>query len=199
MLVPGSPKIRENDSHDLLWLLNEYRAAEVHGAGAIMRMGRLADSSSLSSDLSRHMRDEAVHAWLWTRAIKEMGGEIVEVDQPYQARLGAHFGIPRSLTDMLALTWVSEMRGVAQYNEHLEWAGITPRIQRTLRAILKDENWHVRYINEELQHRVRADRRVQEVIDRAQIADEQALADLAVTGPNASQDVRSGTRHDRLQ
>jgi hypothetical protein len=192
MLVPGSPKIREDDSQGLLWLLNEYRAAEVHGAGAIMRMGRLADSSSLSSDLSRHMRDEAIHAWLWTRAINDMGGEIVEVDQPYQTRLGAHFGIPRSLTDMLALTWVSEKRGVAQYNEHLDWPEIAPKIQRTLRGILKDENWHVRYINEELQHRVRADRRVQEVIDRAQIADERAIADLTAAGPNASQDAGSG-------
>jgi hypothetical protein len=197
MMFPGSPRIREIDSSDLLWLLNEYRAAEVHGAGAIMRMGRLADSSSLSSDLSRHMRDEAIHAWLWTKAINEMGGEIVEVDQPYQARLGAHFGIPRSLTDMLALTWVSEKRGVAQYNEHLDLADITPRIQRTLRGILKDENWHVRYINEELQHRVRADRRVQDVIDRAQIADKQAMADLAAVGRNASRDAEGGAGHDR--
>lgn len=179
MIVPRSSAASLLDSRELLWVLNEYRAAEVHGAGAIMRMGRLADSTSLSSDLSRHMRDEAVHAWLWTKAIKELGGEIVEVDQPYQSRLGAHFGIPRSLTDMLALTWASERRGVAQYTEHLELPGITPQIQRTLRGILKDEHWHVRYINEELQHRVRADRHVQDVIDRALIADQRAMADLA--------------------
>ena len=176
------------DSRDPLWLLNEYRAAEVHGAGAIMRMARLSDSSSLSSDLSRHMRDEAIHAWLWTQAITELGGEIVEVDQPYQARLGVHFGIPRTLTEMLALTLVSEKRGVAQYDEHLDLPDITPRIQRTLRGILKDENWHVRYIDEELQNRVRADRRVQDVIDRAHLAEERAIADLATAASDVGRD-----------
>jgi hypothetical protein len=166
------------DHEDPMWLLNEYRAAEIHGAGAIMRMGRLADSTELSADLSRHMRDEAVHAWLWTKAIKDLGGEIVEVDRPYQARLGAHFGLPRTLTDFLALTWVSERRGVTEYAEHLDEPGIAPMIGRTLRGILKDEHWHVSYINDELQRRVRADRHVQDVIDRALIADEHAIADL---------------------
>ena len=183
MITPVPAGIPAIDSRDPVWLFNEYRAAEVHGASAIMRMGRLADSSSLSSDLSRHMRDEAIHAWLWTKAINDIGGEIIEVDQPYQARLSAHFGLPRTLTDMLALTLVSEKRGVAQYNEHLDLPDITSPIKRTLRAILKDENWHVRYINEELQIRARADRRVQDVIDRAENADERAWADLAVAAP----------------
>jgi hypothetical protein len=166
------------DPGDLFWVLNEYRAAEVHGAGAIMRMGRVADSTELSADLSRHLRDEAVHAWLWTKVIKDMGGEIVEVDQPYQRRLGAHFGIPRSLTELLALTWVSERRGVQQYTEHLDMPGVTVRIQRTLRGILKDEHWHVSYINAELRRRVRGDRRVQDVIDRALVAEGLAIAEL---------------------
>jgi 1,2-phenylacetyl-CoA epoxidase catalytic subunit len=175
------------DQRDPLWVLNEYRAAEVHGAGAIMRMGRLADSTALSSDLSRHLRDEAVHAWLWTKAIKDMDGEIVDVDMPYQARLGVHYGIPGTLTELLALTWVSERRGVAQYTEHLDAADVRPLIQRTLRGILKDENWHVRYIDDELQRRVRADRHVQDVIDRALAADEQAMADLAVAAQMLSE------------
>lgn len=171
------------DSSDPQWLLNEYRAAEIHGAGAIMRMMRLADSTSLSMDLSRHMRDEAVHAWLWTKAINDLGGEIVEVDMPYQARLGMHFGMPSTLTALLALTWVSERRGVIQYTEHLDAPNVTPLIQRTLRGILKDERWHVRYINDELQRRVRADRRVQDLIDRALAAEAQAIADLAAVEP----------------
>jgi hypothetical protein len=138
------------------------------------------------------MRDEAIHAWLWTKAINEIGGEIIDVDQPYQARLSAHFGLPRTLTDMLALTLVSEKRGVAQYNEHLDLPDIPSRIQRTLRGILKDENWHVRYISEELQKRVRADRRVQDLIDRAEMADERAWAELAATGLDASRGAGHG-------
>jgi 1,2-phenylacetyl-CoA epoxidase catalytic subunit len=166
------------DLRDRTWVLNQYRAAEIHGAGAIMRMARLSDSGSLSADLSRHLRDEAVHAWLWTKAIKDLDGEIIEVDLPYQARLGLHFGLPRTLTDLLALTWVSERRGVIQYTEHLDSPNVTPLIQRTLRGILKDEHWHVRYINEELQQRVRADRRVQDIIDHALTAEELAIADV---------------------
>ncbi len=166
------------DHRDPLWLLNEYRAAEIHGAGAILRMGRLADSAELAADLSRHLRDEAVHAWLWTRAIRDLGGELVEVDEPYQTRLGTYFGLPRSLTEFLALTWVSERRGVELYTEHLDGPDVTPAIQRTLRAILKDERWHVRYIHDNLTGRVREDGRVQQILDRALAADEQAIADM---------------------
>lgn len=188
------------DQRDPLWVLNEYRAAEIHGAGAIMRMGRLADSASLRADLSRHLRDEAVHAWLWTKAIKDMGGEIVEVDVPYQARLGMHFGIPKTLSELLALTWVSERRGVEQYLEHLDASGVTPAIQRTLRGILKDERWHVRYINDELQLRMRTQPRLQDVIDRALTADELAMAELAPAKNGAQAQVArpagAGARED---
>jgi len=149
-----------------------------------MRMARLADSTSLSVNLGRHLRDEAAHAWMWTKVIDELGGEITEVDLPYQARTSLHFGIPRTLTELLALTYVSERRGVLQYTEHLDSPAATPLIQRTLRGILKDEHWHVRYIDEELQQRARADRCVQDIIDRALAAEEQAMADLAATaGP----------------
>jgi hypothetical protein len=175
MMIGGS---RTVDELDPIWLLNQYRAAEVTGAGVILRMSRLSDDLALSTDLSRHLRDEAVHAWLWTKAIRERGGEIVEVTEHYQERLGYHFGVPRSLTDLLALTWVSESRGVAQYQTHLDLIEADPGIGRTLRAILKDENWHVKYIHEELVRRGRRDGAVQAIIDRAQEADAKAIADI---------------------
>jgi 1,2-phenylacetyl-CoA epoxidase catalytic subunit len=177
--MKGQNVAAELQLQDRIWLLNEYRVAEVHGAGAIMRMTRLADSASLSADLSRHLRDEAAHAWLWTRVIRNLGGELIEVDIPYQTRLGVHFGIPHTLTELLALTYASELRGVHEYTEHLDSGNTTAMIQRTLRGILRDEHWHVRYVNEELQRRARADRRVQDVIDRALAADALAIADLA--------------------
>jgi hypothetical protein len=166
------------DTADPVWLLNQYRVAELRGAGAIMRMGRLADDLTLSTDLCRHLRDESVHAWLWTKAIREMGGQLVEMDEPYQTRLSLYFEIPRTLTDLLALTWVSERRGVQQYEEHLDLAEASPLIKRTLRGILKDEHWHVSYINDELQRRVRADASVQHTIDKALEADQKAMNDL---------------------
>jgi hypothetical protein len=169
------------DELDPVWLLNQYRAAEISGAGAIMRMGRLAKGAQLSTDLTRHLRDEAVHAWLWTRALREIDGEIVDVDQPYQSRLALHFGLPRSLTELLALTWVSESRGVEQYRTHLAIAEISTTIRQTLRAILKDETWHVAYIGEELTRRVRSDASIQQTIDRALEADAKAISELGAS------------------
>ena len=166
------------DEMDPVWLLNQYRAAEVSGVGAVMRMGRLADGPQLATDLSRHLRDESEHAWLWTKALRDIGGEIVDVDEPYQTKLSLHFGLPRSLDDLLALTWVSESRGAAQYQMHLDEQAIPANIRQTLRAILKDELWHVAYIREELDRRVRANGSIQQTIDRAQAADTKAVADL---------------------
>ncbi|MFF5173731.1 ferritin-like domain-containing protein [Micromonospora sp. NPDC000089] len=176
---------RHIDPEDPVWILNQYRAAEVHGAGAIMRMARLADTGRLRSDLSRHLRDEAVHAWLWTRAIEEFGGEVVEVAQPYQARLSAHFGIPKTLTDMLALTLVSEKRGLSEYELHVGQEDLPQEVRRPLRAIIRDEAWHVSYIEEALRERAREDRRVDDIIDRAHEADVRAVAELEAEATNA--------------
>lgn len=189
MIGPAGRRFEELDP---VWLLNQYRAAEVHGAGAIMRMSRLADGLELSTDLSRHLRDEAVHAWLWTKALRDIGGEIIDVDEPYQARLGACFGIPRTLTELLALTWVSETRGVQQYESHLEVREVPVKIRQTLRAILKDEVWHVSYIHDELGRRARTDPTVGTVMDRAQDADAKAVAQLAIEAQPVAL-VESGT------
>jgi hypothetical protein len=168
----------DEDRAGLIWLLNQYRAAEIHGAGAIMRMGKLADSAALRTSLSRHLRDEAVHAWLWTRALTELDGDVIAVPEPYQARLAMHYGIPTSLDDLLALTLVSEKRGLQQYVDHLETPHVGGPIQRTLRGILKDEEWHVRYIQEEMDGRLRHDREVLRLMQRAEDADERAVAEL---------------------
>jgi hypothetical protein len=175
-------RARGFDELDPVWLLNQYRVAELTGAGAIMRMSRVADGHELRTDLSRHLRDEAVHAWLWTKALQDIGGEIIDVEEPYQARLAFHFGVPRSLVELLAVTWVSESRGVEQYETHLDSEEVTPSIRRTLRAILKDETWHVSYIRKELERRARTGAGVQAIIDRALEADARAVGDLDVGG-----------------
>jgi len=175
MISAGGKKF---DELDPVWLLNQYRAAEISGAGAIMRMSRLADEQQLSTDLSRHLRDESLHAWLWTKALDDIGGEIISVDEPYQTRLSAHFGLPRSLNDLLALTWISECRGVEQYQLHLDVREVPKNIRQTLRAILRDEEWHVAYIREELERRAKSDAAIHQTIDRALGADAKAVAEL---------------------
>jgi hypothetical protein len=165
---------------DPVWLLNQYRAAEVSGAGIIMRMSRLADGLQLSTDLTRHLRDEAMHAWLWTKALRDMNGEIVDVNEPYQSRLAFYFGLPRTLNELLALTWISESRGVEQYQEHLDVPEIPTSIRQTLRAILKDETWHVSYIGQELARRARTDVTIASALDRALEADVKAISELGL-------------------
>ena len=171
---------------DPVWVLNQYRAAEVSGAGVIMRMSRLADGLQLSTDLTRHLRDEAMHAWLWTKALRDMDGEIVEVDEPYQSRLALHFGLPRTLNELLALTWISESRGVEQYQQHLDIRDIPASIRQILRAILKDETWHVAYIGQELARRTRADAALQQVVDRALEADVKAIDELGIAAASVT-------------
>lgn len=165
---------------DLIALLNQYRGAEIRGAGVILRLGRLANSSELRSNFSRHLRDEGVHAWMWTRTLHDLGGDVMDVDDPYQMRLGSLFGIPRTLNELLALTVVSERRGVATYEEHLSHPGTPPAVQRTLRGILKDERWHVEWIEDELRQRSRDDTSVDDLLARAEAADVEAVRSIRV-------------------
>lgn len=168
-----------SDTDDrLVWVMNQYRSAEIRGAGVILRLGRLADSSDLRSNFSKHLRDEGVHAWLWTRTIEKLGGEVEDVEDAYQVRLGTNFGLPRSVTELLAVTLVSEERGVATYEEHLA-QDVPDEVSRTLRGILKDEVWHVEWIGEELRKRAATDPEVGVAIERARLADEAAMREIA--------------------
>lgn len=170
---------RTDSAHaDLIWLLNQFRAAELRGASVILRLGRLSDTSELRSNFTRHLRDEGVHAWLWTRAIQELGGEVVDVEDPYQARLGAAFGLPRTVEELLAVTLVSEKRGVAAYREQLGRPDTPEPVRKALTAILKDETWHVEWIEEELLGRGQDRPEVVEALARAEEADRVAVEEL---------------------
>lgn len=166
------------DAANLITILNQYRAAELRGAGVILRLGRLADTTACRRNLTRHLRDEGVHAWLWTKAIDELGGEIVDVDDPYQTRLAAHYGLPRTLEELLAVTLVSEERGVAEYTEQLSQGDTPASVRQKLRTILKDETWHVSWIRQELERRAATRLQVQEALERARRADRSAIAEL---------------------
>jgi hypothetical protein len=193
MTTTASIAGQEPSTH--LLLLNHYRVTEMHSVSAIMRMARLADSASLRTDLSRQMRDEATHSWLWTRVIREEAdGKIIGVKTPYHHRLGFHYGIPRTLTELLALAWVSRKHSVAEYAEQMDAPNVSLAMQRMLRGILRDEERHVRHLHGELALRMREDRHVQDIIDRALAADQRSAADIASDAqPSASQLVGRGS------
>jgi bacterioferritin (cytochrome b1) len=160
-------------------MMNQFRSAELRGAGVILRLGRLADTSELRGNFTAHLRDEGNHAWLWTKTIQDLGGEIEDVPDPYQARLGTLFGVPRSVEDLLALTLVSERRGVETYAEQADRADALPEsVHRVLRAILKDERWHVSWIEEELRRRAATSAEVALAIGKAESADRQAMTEM---------------------
>jgi hypothetical protein len=170
--------VTANDQ-SLVDLLHQYRSAEIRGAGVILKLARLATSSYQRVNFSRHLKDEGVHAWLWTRALETLGADVIDVDDPYQARLGQIFGLPRTLVELLALTVVSERRGLATYRAHLEMGGAPLAVERTLRAVVKDEQWHVEWISAELHSGQFDDDEAQLVLRRAEAADADAVKSLA--------------------
>lgn len=157
--------------------LNEYRAAELSGASVIMRLGRMSTSSRMRTNLTAHLRDECNHAWLWTKLINDLEGSVEPVADPYQGRVGVHFGLPRSLGELLALTIVAESRGVATYEEHLETTDDV-RIRRALSAVLKDERWHVEWITEEFDALLVDEPGLADALERARAADLLAMQEI---------------------
>src|SRR5262245_5215680 len=102
----------------MLELMSYYRDAELHGAMLLLRLLRLmSDDAEAQVNLTRHVADETRHAWLWTRRMAELGGAPVKITSGYQARIGMRT-MPRTLSDLLALTVVVEERSLARYEEH---------------------------------------------------------------------------------
>jgi Mn-containing catalase len=157
--------------------LNEYRAAELSGASVIMRLGRMSSDSRVRTNLTAHLRDECNHAWLWTKLINDLGGMVEQVDDPYQGRLGVHFGLPRSIGELLALTIVAERRGVTTYQEHLDTVDEL-RVRRTIGAVLKDERWHVEWITEWFTALRVDEPALAEALERAEAADALAMREI---------------------
>ena len=174
----GTHQLRDVDE---IWTLNQYRSAEIRGAGAIVTLNKLADSNQLRRDLTKHLRDEGNHAYIWARTIAKLGGEIFDVQDAYQNRLGRNFGVPRNLAELLALTLVSESRGVKQYQAHLDLGPSAPQIGRALSTIMKDEEWHVDYIGTELARRLRSDPKIERALERAVAADAAAIEEFKST------------------
>jgi bacterioferritin (cytochrome b1) len=130
----------------LLILFSYYRDAELRGSNLIYRMLRMLPDGESQLSLSEHLADETRHAWLWTERIKAMGAAPLPVEDGYQVRIGKRAGIPRHPVDLLALTVVVEQRALRRYQEHLNRAGVDAQTLEVLRAVSKDEGWHIDWI-----------------------------------------------------
>jgi ferritin-like protein len=123
-----------------------YRDAELRGSNLLYRLMRVLKDGESQLALSEHLADETRHAWLWTERIKELGATPVPIEDGYQVRIGKRAGVPRHPVDLLALTVVVEQRALRRYQEHLKRGGVPARTLEVLRAVSKDEGWHIDWI-----------------------------------------------------
>ena len=125
-----------------------YRDAELRGSNLIYRMLRILPDDESQVLLSEHLADETRHAWLWTERIRELGASPVPITDGYQVRIGKRAGIPRNPVDLLALTVVVEQRALKRYVEHLKREEVPERTREVLRAVSKDEGWHIDWVRQ---------------------------------------------------
>jgi len=165
----------------LLVLLSYYRDAELRGSNLIYRMLRILPDGDSQVLLAEHLADETRHAWLWTERIKEMGAAPLPIDDGYQVRIGKRAGIPRHPVDLLALTVVVEQRALRRYQEHLRRPGVDARTLEVLRAVSKDEGWHIDWIRKKGRELAEADGtpdRFENALERFRAIDREVWAEL---------------------
>ena len=174
-------------------MMSYYRDAELHGAGLLLRLIKLMDDPDAQVKLSLHLAEETHHAWLWTNRIKELGGEPMKVLDGYQKRIGMRT-VPKSLIDLLALTVVVEERSFQRYQEHAQRPDVDAATLEVLKAVTKDEKWHIAWIRGKLME-IAAESGDEEKADAAmqkyreideQVYGELRAKEIAVFGETAS-------------
>lgn len=130
-------------------LMSYYRDAELQGAALLLRLIKMMDDPDAQVKLSLHLAEETHHSWLWTNRIKELGGEPMKIPDGYQKRVGLRT-VPKTLIDLLALTFVVEERSFARYQEHAKRPGVDEGTMNVLKDITKDEKWHISWIRSKL-------------------------------------------------
>jgi len=163
-----------------IWLLSYYREAELRGADLLQRLLRRTDDPELQIKLTRHLVDEARHAWLWTELIYELGGEPAVIRNGYQQRLRRRLGLPSSVLDLLALTQVVEERVRQRYREHAARPIEDPRVVAVLQTMLADEEWHLAWVRDWLakQEKKEGRTRIAAALDHYRALEVNAYAEL---------------------
>ena len=163
-------------------LYSYYRDAELRGSNLIYRLLRILKDDESQMLLSEHLADETRHAWLWTERIKECGAAPVPVDDGYQVRIGKRAGFPRNPVDLLALTVVVEQRALKRYHEHMKRDTVPERTLEVLRAVSKDEGWHIDWIRRkgrEIAEEAGEPERFEAALDRFRGIDSEVWAELS--------------------
>lgn len=184
----------------VLELMSYYREAELHGAGLLLRLMRMmANDPDAQIKLTRHVAEETRHAWLWTKRIAEMGEAPLTIANGYQTRIGMRV-MPRSATDLLALTIVAEERSLARYREHAARPDVDQAMRKVLEAVAHDEEWHISWMKQKLEERIGNDptvhQRIEIVTKRYREIDRDVYAELRAREREAFGETLSDPRED---
>jgi rubrerythrin len=165
----------------MIHLYSFYRDAELRGATLLLKLLMRVEDSETQVKLSRHLADETRHAWLWTKKIVDLGATPVQVSDGYQTRIGQEVGIPKTLTDLFALTVVVEERAQRRYLEHARRPDVDPDIRELLHEVTKDEKWHIGWIKNKLREMAAAnggEEKMLATLERYREIDRRVVADL---------------------
>ncbi|MHB8710336.1 MAG: ferritin-like domain-containing protein [Minisyncoccota bacterium] len=172
-------------SPDELYILSYYRACELAGSILFGRLALQTDFDLIRAPLTQHTLEEAEHAWLWTKVIKELGAIPVKVTDQYQTEYGKEYGMPSSILEILLLTQVFEKRTLNHFNIHLLRPGTHPTIKAALTKMIKDESGHISWVRKELDRYEAANGRkdIDELLKKMTEVDERVYARLAAKSP----------------
>jgi hypothetical protein len=147
--VSDNSKKRGDLTENELWMASFYRSSEISGALFFGRVARTV-RGPLQRDVSHHFADEAAHARYWTECIDDLGARAIPMRDAYQDRYLEAAGVPASLMEVMAITQVFEKRVISQYNMHLRREQTPVAVRETIKKIMRDERWHVRYVRDAL-------------------------------------------------
>lgn len=134
----------------LILTFSFYRDAELRGARLLFNLLSHLKDGDAQLKMTAHLADETRHAYLWTKRIADLGGSPITIDDGYQRRLGLKTGVPKTLLDLFALTVVVEERAQSRYNAHMALPNVDPETMEVLKAVTKDESWHLSWIEKEM-------------------------------------------------
>jgi len=181
---------------NLHWILSFYRTSEISGALFFGELARSLRPSAIQQDMTRHFADEANHARYWTDCLDKLGVQPLKLPAAYQNQYLAAAGMPTNLMEILAITQVFEKRVVSQYTLHAKSPNVPDIVGDTIKTIMKDEQWHLRWIRDalkDMEAEYGADN-IKDTLKRFTLADREVYEKTALEHQERIGDLRLATK-----
>jgi bacterioferritin (cytochrome b1) len=183
-------------AYDIL-LFSYYRDAELRGADLILRLINRPDTAELQANLARHLADETNHAWLWTERIHALGGAPARIEDGYHRHLRRKAGVPSTLLELLALTYVVEERSGKRYEEHAARPDVDADTLKALSEMRVDEDWHLTWVGDALKELGKKEEgKLAAALARYRAAETEAFAEMLANEQKALQEIAEDGREE---